>query len=267
MKKILTLIMAVVMIATLSTAIFAVDKVDSITNGSLTVVGFNSDRTNAIELKSGDSYTFKFHNKSTGTNNWDNYVFFVTSEVGDAYKGLEQELIIIRADNYGWGGTFGNFKSMDGKTGDQPVEFEKVTFNFDEWKAAMAAGLDVEVVFTRNGNTITYEAKMGEYTMKLTAKSTKELPESMYVFLTGEKVELTNINATKNVADAPTTDAPTTDTPTTDAPTTGDTPTTGGQGGQQGGTGGNAPATGFATAAIAVVAISSGAYIVYKKRK
>lgn len=259
MKKILTLIMAVVMIAALAAPIFAVDKVDTI-SGNLTVTSFFNEKTNAVELKSGDSYTFKFHNKSTGDAWPHNYILAITGAIGDAYKDKEQEILIIRADRWGWGGGMSDFQEPNGK--DHPISFtDNLNNDFDTWYKAMQAGLDVEIVLSRTGDTIKYDAKMGDYTMSLEATSGKALPESAYVFLTGEKVELTNISTTKNVEDAPTTD-----TPTTDAPTTGDTPTTGEQGGQ-GGQGGNAPATGFATAAIAIVAISSGAYIVSKKRK
>ena len=94
--------------------ILAVDATNEIC-GDLKVTTFFNEKTNAVELKTGDSYIFKFHNKSNGTANYENYVMAVTGAIGDDYVNGEQEVLIIRADNWGWGGGMSDIVVPDAK--------------------------------------------------------------------------------------------------------------------------------------------------------
>ena len=60
--------------------------------GDLKVTTFFNEKTDAVELKTGDSYIFKFHNKSNGTANYENYVMAVTGAIGADYVNEEQEI-------------------------------------------------------------------------------------------------------------------------------------------------------------------------------
>ncbi len=170
-----------------------VETVDAI-SGDLTVTNFFNEKTGAVEMKSGDSYTFTFKNTSNGTNNYDNYVMAITGAIGEAYTGASEEVLIIRADAWGWGGGMSDFVAPDG-TGNT-LAFT-TNADWDKWAAAMKAGVDVEITVSRDGNTINYSAKIGEVNVSLTATSGTALPESTYIFFTGEKCALTGINTTK----------------------------------------------------------------------
>ena len=198
MKKIIALALVAVMAMVCATTALAVDKTDAI-SGDLTVGGFFSEKTGAVELKSGDSYTIKFNNKSTGTNNWDNFVFAIVGEIGDAYTGGEQEIAIIRADVWAWGGGYSDLQDPNGA--DNPIAFEH-DINWDEFVAKMQAGVNVEITISRDGNKLTYDAKIGDWTAKSTMTSGKALPESVYAFLTGENCVLSGISTTNNNAAA-----------------------------------------------------------------
>ncbi len=262
MRKFLALIMVAAMMAALAAPVFAMDKVDAIT-GDLTVTGFFNEKTNAVEIKSGESYTIKFNAKTTGTENWHNYILGITGGVGDPYPGADKEILILRADNWGWGGKMSDFvDNSEGNNGKNQVKFESNITDWTAFKNEMKTGLDVEIVLTRDGDTISYDAKIGTYTSKFSGKSGVALPESIYFFLTGENVVLTGISTAKNVpaAGGDNTDG------TTAAGSSDTTGSTGGTGSGSGTGSTTSPATGFATAAIAIVAIGSGAYIVSKKR-
>ena len=172
-----------------------VRKTDEIT-GDYKIGGFFTEKTDAVELKSGDTYTFTFHNKSTGSNNWENYVMAVIGEIGYDYVDSSDEVLIVRADAWGWGGGKSDFMAPDFNTENSLV----FTSNIDDWNAwneLMASGADCKVTLSRNGDTLAYTAVMGSYEVKCTAVSGYSLPESCYVFFTGENCELTGFKTVK----------------------------------------------------------------------
>lgn len=172
-----------------------VRKTDEIT-GDYKIGEFFSEKTDAVELKSGDTYTFTFHNKSTGSNNWENYVMAVIGEIGYDYVDSSDEVLIVRADAWGWGGGKSDFMAPDFNTENSLV----FTSNIDDWNAwneLMASGADCKVTLSRNGDTLVYTAVMGSYEVKCTAVSSCSLPESCYVFFTGENCELTGFKTVK----------------------------------------------------------------------
>ena len=202
-KKFFAVAMATTMALSTAVTAMAVDVKDTI-SGDLTVTTFFNEKTDAVTLKSGDSYTFKFNDKTNGDKNYENYVMAVTGAIGDAYTGAEQEVAIFRADAWGWGGGMSDFVAPDG-TGNK-LEFQSDA-NFDAWVSEMQAGQDCTVTISRTGDKLDYTAKIGSYTISTSATSGKALPETCYVFFTGEKCALTGFTTTKNGGDAATTPA------------------------------------------------------------
>ena len=198
-KKLLTVALAATMAISSVFSAFAVEAKDTI-SGDLTVTTFFNEKTDAVELKSGDTLNFKFNNKSESiANNWETYVMAVTTAVGDAYTGASEEVLIIRGDSWGWGGGSSDIVDPNG-TGNALV-FES-DVNWDEWQNLLKGGADVDITLKRDANTLTYEAKVGTYTIKTTTTSGKALPDSLYVFFTGEKTVLSGIKTTKTSANA-----------------------------------------------------------------
>lgn len=194
-KKFFAVALATTMALSTAMTAFAVDVKDTI-SGDLTVTTFFNERTDAVALKSGDSYTFKFKNTSTeAAKNWENYVLAITGEIGDAYTGADQEVLIIRADAWGWGGGMSDFVAPDAASGNK-LEFTSDA-NFETWKDEVKAGVDCEVTIARTGDKLDYTAKIGNYTISTSATSGKALPETCYAFFTGEKCSLTGISTTK----------------------------------------------------------------------
>ena len=151
-KQILSLVVVSALAATLAPAAFAVEKTQAI-SGDLNVTNFIGEKTDTVELKDGDSYTFTFKNKSNGTNNYENYVLAVTGAIGDDYTGADQEIVVIRADNLGWGGGMSDFVAPDAADGNK-LAFE-TDIDWDAFESDCQADVDVEVTLSRDGNTAT----------------------------------------------------------------------------------------------------------------
>ncbi len=201
------------------TEIDTLQETDSIT-GDLKVTTFFNEKTDAVALESGDSYTFKFNNKSNGTEVWENFVMAITGATGYEYMGSNEEVMIIRADSWGWGGEMSDFIYPDSGYGN-PLVFKNDITDFEAFKSDLQAGVDCEVTVSRDGDTITYEAKIGKYTVSCIATSGIVLPEKCYVFFTGQNCDLTGFKTIDNndtVIEEPTTEEPT-EEPTTEAPT------------------------------------------------
>lgn len=83
-------------------------------SGDLTVTTFFNEKTNAVLFQDGDTYKFRFHNTSNGQNNYENYVIGIIGTAMDAYTGFLDEVAILRADTWGWGGGMSDFVTPDG---------------------------------------------------------------------------------------------------------------------------------------------------------
>ncbi len=196
-KKLLTVALAATMAVASVFSAFAVEAKDAI-SGDLTVTGFFNEKTDAVELKSGDTLNVKFNCKSESiSENYHTYVMAVTGAIGDAYTGATEEVLILRGDSWGWGGGASDIVAPD-KDGNK-LAFES-DVNWDEWQNLLKGGADVNITLSRNANTLTYEAKVGTYTMKTTTTSGKALPDTLYVFLTGENTVLSGISTSKTSA-------------------------------------------------------------------
>ncbi len=195
------------------------EPAEPISLGDLNVTAFFGAKTNTVPLKSGDTYTFTFNAKSNGTNNWDNFIMAI-ADVADtaAYpeNGADHEVLVIRADNWGWGGGLSDIVAPDAADGNKLAFVTNIADenadHWAEWAAMMQQGCDVTIKLTRNGNTITYNATMGDYYVNLIATSGKALPDDLYVFLTGENCDLTGITATPEAKTSTSTPKPTPDT-------------------------------------------------------
>lgn len=170
----------------------------------LTIEGFFGARTDSVELKDGGTLTICFNNKSNGTDNWENFILAV---VGDNYENADQEALIIRADNWGWGGGLSDFMAPDAADGNKLAFETNIATadanNWAAWAAMMQAGCDVEITLCKDGDTLSYEATFGDYYVRLNATSGKALPENLYVFLTGQNVTLSNIQVVVDNPEAP----------------------------------------------------------------
>jgi hypothetical protein len=263
-KKFFTVALATTMALSSVGTAFAVDAKDTI-SGDLTVTTFFNEKTDAVELKSGESLTFTFKETSNGTANYENYVMAVTGAIGDAYTGAEQEVLIVRADAWGWGGGMSDILSPDtaAATGNNLV-FES-DVDWDAWASAMASGVDCTVTIARDGNKLDYTAKVGNYTISTSTTSGKDLPDSCYVFFTGEKCVLSGITCTKkeagSVSNSDSPEAATTAAPT-EATTAAATATTAAAKSEKVNSGDVAP-----IAALAAVAVVACAGVVVSRKK
>ena len=194
-KKFCAGVAALMMAITSAMPVFAVEKVDEIT-GDLNAGAFFEDKTNAVELKDGEQYTFTFDQQSTGSSNWNCYSLVVANEgaVAPEYGGANCEIAVFRADSWGWGGGASDFVAPD-------AEGNKMQFTQDvdwtNWVADLQAGVECEVTIAKMGDTLIYNAKIGDNTVSGTETSGVALPESCYVFFTGENVDLTNFTTVK----------------------------------------------------------------------
>ena len=190
MKKILAAFVAVAVMVAMVIPVSAANL------GDLTVTNFFGEKTDMVELKGDGTCTFKLHNVSNGTNNWDNYILAIVGETGAAYTGADQEVLIIRADKWAWGGGYSDF-GADAETISANFESD---INWDSFESEMQAGVDVNFTLTREGNTLTYNAKIGNYNVSYKGTSAKDLPETLYFFLTGENCTLSSIAAETTAA-------------------------------------------------------------------
>lgn len=193
-KRILATALTLVML--LAFAFTATAAGGEVIEGSITTPGFFSEVTNTVPLKSGDGYTFKFHNKSNGYTNWENFILAV-SGASDA-TGFDQALLILRADSFGWGDGI-HFPTIDEVLAGDTLPFVNNVTDWESFMMDSRSGFDVTVTIQRDGDTLLYTAQMNEYTVTLTAVSKAPLPETVYVFLTGENCVLTGITSDNSV--------------------------------------------------------------------
>ena len=204
-KRLFTLATTATILAGMTLSAYAdgatVNETDNI-SGDLTVTSFFNEKTDAMKLQSGDQITFTFKNKSIKSQdkNWENFVLAIVGEnnVGDLYGGVADEVLIIRADSWGWGGGLSDFLDPNTLGDGVNLNFKTDIADWDAWRAAAQKGIDCKVTIGRDGNTFHYEAKVGDGTVKMDATSGIDIPENCYVFLTGESCELTKIKSERS---------------------------------------------------------------------
>ena len=138
--------------------------------------------TPAEELLNNTRIVYTFHNKTLASE-YANWLNFVVEVWGSTTFG-----ITARADAYDWG--------YNGLNGNVLLKWES---NIDDGFASALANADVTVAVERVDNkiTLTYDFKSSEGKAYHIVGSTSNytLPDVVYVHLTGEQVELTNIRA------------------------------------------------------------------------
>lgn len=226
MKKILVTLMVAAMIAVMCVPTLAVEPV-TITGGWWTAwtPAYQIDGTLELDIE-----------MKGGASNWNNIVAVFSSlpttgavapntEFAEGYK----EYVVFRADNWGWGG--GDNMSVDGNANTYTSDIVDANEDGDTWddfRAVMAdAHIDATFEQTADGIKMTY-AVTGANGVSFTyvAETVVNVDTDLYVFFVCDGSEFT-VSVPEAEADA--------------------------------------PQTGFATVALAIAAIASGAYIVSKK--
>ena len=187
-KKLLTLIAAAVMVVSSVVTAFAA------TESSLSVDGFLSASTTPESVSGEFNVTYKFHNATRGTANWNNFVVEVKT-ADDQADG-----VTFRADRCGWG--FGAYADdLGGEWGPLVVWDDVAGYNWDTFVSDMAAA-DCEVNIKRTGDKLVFDYKVksgdNEYHLIATTPDIEGLEDALQVTLSGELVDLTNITFTDN---------------------------------------------------------------------
>ena len=232
MKKIFAVVLVVVMAMALATTAFA-DQVtaDKTYEGGIVVDGsssWNTAGSGETFLITANGVTVTFENEPfvRDTENWSNFVFETIAT--DGTKG-----ITLRADAFGW--TYGD--------GSEPT-YAVTTSWGDDWAAFKeAAPGKVELTAKKtDANTVVFNiAFENGATEVYTVTYPDGAPEELYFQVGADGGKITLQSAVFGGAN------------------------TGDNSGDQPGDD-EAGKTGFATIALAVVAVSSGAYVVSKKR-
>ncbi len=233
MKKILVVAIAVAMLAVMAISAFAAES-ETVINP-----GWWDDWSASHEIADGATLKFDIDLVAGGTNVWNsvNAVFIncLTDGVEAPHTAEGYvEYAVLRTDPHGWATEYD--KGNCAHTGDNINDLGITDY------AAFWAGADYDITITREGNKVVYEyailAADGTEVVSGWEMNAEDLSAGCYVFFTGD----TGTEMTITVVD---------EHDGVNAP--------------EGGNEGDAPQTGFATIALAIVAIGSGAYIVSKK--
>ena len=245
-KKLLTVALAAVMVVSSALSAFAATETE------LTAEGFLSASTTPEKVSGDFDVTYTFHNETTGTANWNNFIFEIKTQ-DDQLDG-----VTFRADRCGWG--FGEYADdLGGDWGPLVTWNDVAGYNWDTFATEMK---DANVVLNlkRTGNVFTFDYKVTAgsttYNIVATTPEIAGLEADLQITLSGELVKLTNIAFTDNNASAGDAADDTTAggaADSTTAGTTGGTTTT--------------PDTGDSTMVLALVAVAvASAVVVLKKR-
>lgn len=136
-------------------------------------------------------------------NPWSNWVMVLANAErgGTGYA----ESIVLRADKFGWGTDYvaTNIKMTLNGTEIGAIDKAVDADLYSKWLADCKAGIDSEIVITRNGADFTYTATTvcGDNTWVETATwtTTAALADEMLVFITGEQctLEIKSVEVTK----------------------------------------------------------------------
>lgn len=228
--------LALVLAATLALSVFAVgcgsndsDKEDSTTpkqeqeskdddnkkevvatyeGETLTLAGWWTGwSTEYYKIADGQTMTIKVKGTTNDTidNEWSNWVMVLANAERGATGYAES--IVLRADKHGWGTDYvaTNLKYTLNGEELEVANFGKATDAdlYAKWLADGKAGLESEIVITRNGADFTYTATSvcGDNTWVATATwtTTAALADEMLVFLTGEQcvLDIQSVEVTK----------------------------------------------------------------------
>ena len=159
------------------------------------------DITNAFSANTGDEsvtgdfdVTYTFHNATMDTSaNWNNFILEIFDGAG--------EFVTLRADAFGW--TAGNW-TLGGDTVENAGKNPIWTGQPEDWTAwaAVMTDADVTVNVKRTGNVLDVQYDMKDasnaYQFNTVVTVNEDLPETLNMHLTGEKVSLKDIKFTDN---------------------------------------------------------------------
>ncbi len=107
--------------------------------------GWWSEFSELVQVPEGKTYTTRFKNFTSGANNWNNFVLCLVK--GDLSLGADGEYAIVRADNYGWGGSYAACTPSGGQA------------DWATWLKAMDDAV-VTVSITNNGSSADVKCTM-----------------------------------------------------------------------------------------------------------
>lgn len=143
--------------------------------------GFFVPKSDFFTIEPGQTFHIGFENFTAGANNYENWVLVITDGTShtDAAYGASHEYLVLRADNYGWGGK-------------HDAANLSCTYNWDTFKQDMN-GAYVDLTVKRDGadviiTAITKTSNNVEY--KMTHKIVVDAEETIGAFLTLEKAHL-----------------------------------------------------------------------------
>ena len=159
------------------------------------------DITNAFSANTGDEsvtgdfdVTYTFHNATMDTSaNWNNFILEIFDGAG--------EFVTLRADACGW--TAGSW-TLGGDTVENAGKNPLWTGQPEDWTAwaAVMTDADVTVNVKRTGNVLDVQYDMKDasnaYQFNTVVTVNEDLPETLNMHLTGEKVSLKDIKFTDN---------------------------------------------------------------------
>ena len=102
--------------------------------------GWWGAHSDMIKVPAGETYTTRFKNFTSGASNWNNFVVVLTRQDNSEYA-------VVRADNYGWGDSYGACTPSGGQA------------DWGAWLAAMDEAM-VTVSVTNNGSSADVKAVM-----------------------------------------------------------------------------------------------------------
>ncbi len=147
------------------------------TNSHPATIGAPFSANTGDETIEGDfKATYTFHDKSVGTDNFDNYILEINNGDGT--------FIDARADAYGW-----LYQATDGET----ITFANGSLDWPTWNAAMKEGQDCTVTVERKGTTFNISLTAAGETFTATTTVAKFEGKPAILHLTGEECELTNV--------------------------------------------------------------------------
>lgn len=160
-----------------------------------------ADITDAFKVNTGDEavtgnfdVTYTFHNATKDTSaNWNNFALEIFDGNG--------QFITLRADAFGW--TAGSW-TLGGDTVENAGKNPLWTGQPEDWTAwaAVMTDADVTVNVKRTGNVLDVQYDMKDasnaYQFNTVVTVNEDLPETLNMHLTGEKVSLKDIKFTDN---------------------------------------------------------------------
>lgn len=160
-----------------------------------TVDAFLSVQSDGVQLKKGHTYTFTFNAKGTdaaSTNLYEAPCYFIYTNSENKFNTADyKELIFARGDVWCW------FNADTAQNPDALPDGATFTRTFPEdwtaWTAAMKAGAECKLVVKYDGSTVTATYTVADASTVASFPVSIPSGSNLYLGLTGEKVELTDI--------------------------------------------------------------------------